>query len=448
MNENNKISMRAALLHTRMGIAGVLILGILLVISAYVMIFGFSEHVRQWNDPTAWLLYPKSAIPLWANSEGLSEHLVIQEPKIETSIFDTMSRTSAIYTFELRKDGLPSGIIYEYVARYTGSPLLEMRILLPDGKDIELASIALPNSDQEYKYQGRMFSTDSMIHKLVAMQLGDFQNIESAIFEKEKSIAQTGTYSVIVNLYDVSDTHATITNSTLIISGGAYGIMGTDEMRRDVILGLIWGTPLALFVGITVAVASVILGLAYGVYAGYKGGKKDESMMRLNDVIYALPALPFLIILGVTISNSIFVTVSFLVVFGWVGVAKISRSMSLQAKARGYVEASKMMGHGDAHTIIRHIIPQLLPYALASIAISVPAAITTEAGLSFLGLGDPEYPTWGSMLQDANQHGAAARGLWWWIIPPGLMIAITGLAFVFIGSAFDVVANPKLKQKT
>ena len=189
------------------------------------------------------------------------------------------------------------------------------------------------------------------------------------------------------------------------------------------------------------------MGLLYGVYAGFKGKKTDEAMMRLNDVVYALPALPFLIILAVTISNSIFMMVGFLMLFGWVGIAKVSRSMALQIKTKGYVEAAQMMGQKNSKIILKHIVPQLLPYAMASIAISVPAAITTEAGLSFLGLGDPTFPTWGQILHDANIYGAAPRGLWWWIAPPGVMIAITGLAFVFIGNALDSIVNPKLKKQ-
>lgn len=120
--------------------------------------------------------------------------------------------------------------------------------------------------------------------------------------------------------------------------------------------------------------------------------------------------------------------------------------MSLQIKTKGYVVAANMMGQKNSKIIFKHILPQLLPYAFASIAISVPAAITTEAGLSFLGLGDPSFLTWGQNLHDANTFGAAARGLWWWIIPPGIMIAITGLAFVFIGNAFDAIVIPNLKD--
>jgi len=222
--------------------------------------------------------------------------------------------------------------------------------------------------------------------------------------------------------------------------------MGTDELRRDLAVGLLWGTPLALFIGITVSVGSVILGLVYGVFAGYKGKRTDETLMRLNDIVYAMPVLPLLIILAVTIGNSIFLIVGFLVIFGWVGIAKVSRSMALQIKELQYVEASKLMGQKGWKIIFKHIIPQLLPYTFASIAISVPGAIITEAGLSFLGLGDPTFPTWGQILHDASSYGAAERGLWWWIIPPGIMIAITGLAFVFMGHAMDTIVNPKLRH--
>ncbi|MBI2111469.1 MAG: ABC transporter permease, partial [Nitrosarchaeum sp.] len=298
----------------------------------------------------------------------------------------------------------------------------------------------------------RIFSTDNMIRKNLDLQSNKFLfsinnlSAEDIIFSKtENHEPLKGNYIFLIKMYG-SNSEDQIPESRLIIGGKAFGIMGTDELRRDLAAGLLWGTPLALFIGLVVAIASVIMGLLYGVYAGYRGKKIDETMMRFNDVIYALPALPFLIILSVTISNSIFVMIGFLMVFGWVGVAKVARSMALQIKTRGYVEAANMMGQKDSKIVLRHILPQLLPYAFASIAISVPAAITTEAGLSFLGLGDPSFPTWGQILHDANVYGAAARGLWWWIMPPGVMIAITGLAFVFIGNALDAIVNPKLKR--
>jgi peptide/nickel transport system permease protein len=125
-----------------------------------------------------------------------------------------------------------------------------------------------------------------------------------------------------------------------------------------------------------------------------------------------------------------------------VGTAKIIRSLALQIKTFQYVEAAKFMGQSDLRIIFKHIIPQLLPLTFASMAIAVPAAILGEAALSFLGLGDPSIPTWGQILHEANSADAAARGIWWWILPPGLMIAITGLAFYLIGNTLDSFANP------
>ena len=327
-----------------------------------------------------------------------------------------------------------------------------MSVIRPDGIEIKLLSTSLPHTNTINTHNERIFSTDSSIKKNLLLQTNLFNfdltdlSSEEIIFSKiDSNNPLKGKYTFLFDLYGL-DSNNSIYESKLILGGKAFGLMGTDELRRDLIIGLLWGTPLALFIGLVVAIASVVMGLLYGVYAGFRGKKTDEAMMRFNDIIYALPALPFLIILSVTISNSIFLMAGFLIIFGWVGIAKISRSMTLQIKTKGYVEAANMMGQRKSKIIFKHIIPQLLPYAFASIAISVPAAITTEAGLSFLGLGDPTFPTWGQILHDANTFGAAARGLWWWVIPPGIMIAITGLSFVFIGNALDAIINPKLKR--
>ncbi|NIM25894.1 MAG: ABC transporter permease subunit [Nitrosopumilaceae archaeon] len=440
---------------SRVGIAGLSILGILILVSITAMVAIPSETFSQWNNPSNWISYPKVAIPVWVNLfliEKIPEHKILQNPveKIETS--GDISLVSHQFGFSFDYDDFPNDFIYEFSAKYSGSPLLQISVIRPDGKTLNLVSTSLPYSNTETMHTERVFSTDDSIRKNLFLQSDEFDfslnrlSAEDIVFAESNSHKPLkGNYLFIVNLYGVNSENQ-ISDSTLTIGGKAFGIMGTDELRRDLAIGLLWGTPLALFIGIVVAIASVAMGLVYGVYAGYRGKKTDEVMMRFNDVIYALPALPFLIILSVTISNSIFLMIGFLTIFGWVGVAKVSRSMALQIKTRGYIDAAEMMGQKKSKIILRHILPQLLPYAFASIAISVPAAITTEAGLSFLGLGDPSFPTWGQILHDANVFGAASRGLWWWIMPPGVMIAITGLAFVFIGNALDVIVNPKLRR--
>jgi peptide/nickel transport system permease protein len=384
--------------------------------------------------------------------EKIPEHKILDEPNVSTISLDEISVVSHQFHVNYVYDDFPSDFIYEFTAKYSGSPLLQISVLRPDGSIIKLFSASLPNAEDLVLHNEKIFSTDGTIKKNLFLQSDKFDfpiegfSAEDIVFSKStENVVLKGDYVFLVNLYGVQKENS-IVDSTLIVGGKAFGIMGTDELRRDLAVGILWGTPLALFIGIAVAIGSVVMGLVYGVYAGFKGKLTDESMMRFNDIIYALPVLPFLIILAVTISNSIFLMIGFLTVFGWVGIAKVARSMALQIKTKGYVEASMMMGQKNSKIIFKHILPQLLPYAFASIAISVPAAITTEAGLSFLGLGDPSFPTWGQILHDANTYGAAARGLWWWIVPPGLMIAITGLAFVFLGNALDVIVNPKLKR--
>lgn len=437
------------------GLAGIIILVILFTMSAVAFITIPVESFKEWNDPASWLTFPKSALPAWVNyflPEKMPEHMILQNPQIVSQNVGNIFLISNIFGVDYNYDEFPSDFIYEYTAKYTGSPLLQIWVTRPDGKELELISSSLPQSKTETSYHGFIFSTDGSMMKNIKKNQDSFMFPIDSLLAQNIVFSQTlqnnvlpGHYFFKVNLYSVNS-KPDLETSKFILGGKVYGLMGTDELRRNLTVGLLWGTPLALFIGITVAIGSVVIGLVYGVFAGYKGKRTDESLMRLNDIIYAMPALPLLIILAVTVGNSIFLIVGFLVLFGWVGIAKVSRSMALQIKTLQYVEAAKIMGQKDSKIIFKHILPQLLPYAFASIAISVPAAITTEAGLSFLGLGDPTFPTWGQILHDANTYGAAARGLWWWILPPGIMIAVTGLAFVFIGHAMDVIVNPRLKR--
>ncbi len=438
-------------LKSKLGLVGIFILSGLIVISITTMVVIPASTFQDWNNPEKWISYPKTSVPIWVNlisAEKIPEHKIINAEinVVENGDIVLVSQQFGVF-FDY--DDYPSDFIFETKTKYSDSHLVEIKVIQPDGNVLELLSTSLPYSESETIHEQRYFSTDNMMKKNLNLQLERFdlsREVTEIVFSQENySQVQKGEYVFMINTYGVSQS-AEILESKMILGGKAFGVMGTDELRRDLAIGLLWGMPLALLIGISVSIGSVVVGLIYGVYSGYKGKKTDEVMMRFNDVIYALPALPFLIILAVTISNSIFLMIGFLMIFSWVGIAKVSRSMSLQIKTRQYVEAAKIMGQKDSKIIFRHILPQLLPYAFASIAISVPAAITTEAGLSFLGLGDPSFPTWGQILHDANTYGAAAQGFWWWIVPPGILIAITGLAFVFIGNALDSIVNPKLKR--
>jgi len=397
-------------------------------------------------------------MPAWVNMLGLNmpEHLIMTANDADKSsllengvLIETHS-----YNLNFNYDSYPSDFMVMYTVKYGSiQPALQIDVLRPDGHEFQVYFASLPSSQNESnEFSARIFSTDTLIadsltgySSLFAYTVDPTRPQVMIFSDTEHNKVLKGTY-VIRNTFYMFDPNDSVVDSGVILGGKVYGIMGTDDLRRDLAIGLLWGAPVALFIGLTVSVAAVFIGLLYGIVAGYKGNRTDEGLMRINDVFYSLPTLPLLVILSVTIGRSIFLITGFLVIFGWVGMAKISRSLALQIKSLGYIEAARLMGQSDTRIIFKHIIPQLLPLTFASIAIAVPSAILGEAALSFLGLGDPSIPTWGQILHDAYSAGAISRGLWWWIVPPGLMIAITGLAFVLIGNALDKTVNVRSRR--
>ncbi|HEY7733223.1 MAG TPA: ABC transporter permease [Nitrososphaera sp.] len=445
---------------SKSGLAGILLLLSLILMSIYAAVAVPLESFRQWNNPVFWVDLPQSAAPAWTNigfGPKSTEHVVLSmdDASISSSFEGGVRTVTHSYSLNYNYDTYPDDFMIIYAAKYGSTqPALQVEVQRPDGNEFRIYFASLPPSQQaENEFAARIFSTDRLLSNELRKYVSSFsypQNFtrpQVMIFsDAEENRVLKGTYVVRETFY-LFDPADSVLDSGFILGGKVYGIIGTDDLRRDLSVGILWGAPVALFIGLTVAIAGVIIGLVYGVVAGYKGNRTDEGLMRINDIFYSLPTLPLLIILSVTIGRSIFLITGFLVIFGWVGMAKISRSLALQIKNLQYVEAAKLMGQSDFKIISKHIIPQLLPLTFASIAISVPGAILGEASLSFLGLSDPSIPTWGQILHDANTAGAASRGLWWWIVPPGLMIALTGLAFVLIGNALDAIVNPRSRKR-
>jgi peptide/nickel transport system permease protein len=445
---------------SKSGMAGVFLLLALVLMSVYAALAVPFESLRQWNNPVFWVDLPQSAAPAWTNfgfGPKNTEHVVLHmdQASVSVSAEGGVRTVTHSYSLNYNYDTYPDDFMLIYAARYGSTqPALQVDVLRPDGNEFRIYFASLPPSQQgDNEFSARVFSTDRAVSNELRKYLGTFSYPQDharpqvMIFsDPVENRVLKGTY-VIKETFYLFDPADSVIDSGFILGGKVYGIIGTDDLRRDLSVGILWGAPVALFIGLTVAIAGVIIGLLYGVIAGYKGNRTDEGLMRINDIFYSLPTLPLLIILSVTIGRNIFLITGFLVIFGWVGMAKISRSLALQIKNLQYVEAAKLMGQSDFKIITKHIIPQLLPLTFASIAISVPSAILGEATLSFLGLSDPSIPTWGQILHDANTAGAASRGLWWWIVPPGLMIALTGLAFVLIGNALDAIVNPRSRKR-
>ena len=473
-NINNNLTFISEFIRSKSGITGVIILLILISMTLYAF-FGIPFlSFKEWNNPNYWIDNPRLASPIWSDFYGffgrnIPEHLILSSSSdnndasssknkvtISTTNENGVTIVTHSYHINYNSDIPPNDFMITY-SLHKGEipPAIEIELVRPNKTkfDIYFESItpSISGSNQSITL-GRIFSTDNLIHQklLDYLKFYDYKQETSKpeimLFSNQdtRSIMK-GNYTFNVKFY-LFNNEDKIQNSKLILGGKKFGLMGTDELRRDLTVGLLWGAPVALFIGLSVSTISIIIGMIYGVIAGYKGKRTDEGLMRINDIFYSLPTLPLLIILSLFIGRSIFLIVLFLIFFGWMGTAKISRSLALQIKNFQYVEAAKLIGQPDIKIIFKHIIPQLLPLTFASIAISVPGAILAEASLSFIGLGDPSIPTWGQILHEAHIAAAASRGLWWWLIPPGMLIALTGLAFVLIGNTIDYILNPKMKR--
>ena len=408
----------------------------------------------MWSNPNYWINNPKTAAPSWTNFVGPKdfEHvsLDMSDAKVISESLEGIRADNYRFEINMQADSFPDDIIFLYSVKYGDiPPVLQIDINRPDNNTFTVYYSSLPPaSNMNTTFSDRIFSTNEIIREALNQYQSYFNYSISGLEPQVVIFSDTTKPGVLKGVYQISerfflfDNYSSVEDAGLILGGKVFGIIGTDDLRRDLAVGIIWGTPIALFIGLTVSIFSVAIGLFYGVIAGYRGKRTDETMMRVNDIFYALPTLPLLILLTIIYGSNIFLIIGFLLIFSWMGTAKVIRSIALQMRNFQYVEAAKLMGQSDLKVIFKHIIPQLLPLTFASVAIAVPAAILTEAALSFLGLGDPSLPTWGQLLHEANTADAASRGIWWWIVPPGLMIALTALAFFLIGNTLDAIANP------
>lgn len=237
------------------------------------------------------------------------------------------------------------------------------------------------------------------------------------------------------------------TNAMFTIAGLVHGFLGTDMAGSDVFSQLIWGSRISLAIGLLSAILATSIGVIVGVVAGYSGGIVDEITMRIIDVLLCLPVLPLLLTLVFLFGSNVFYIVILIAVFGWQGLSRMIRSQVLSLRETAFIECAVASGANKYYIMFKHLVPNVLPIAFASLVLSVPGAILLEASLSFLGFGDPRAPTWGKMLHSAFDFGGFSALAWWWIIPPGLAITFLCLAFVFMGHAFDEIVNPRLRRR-
>ena len=229
-----------------------------------------------------------------------------------------------------------------------------------------------------------------------------------------------------------------------LLPPGAPGLLaGSDVLGRDMAVALAYGARISLLVGITSTLCALGIGMLLGAVAGYYGGWLDDLLMRVTEFFQIIPRFVLLMVLVAFLQPSLSSTVIGIALVTWPQVARVVRGEFLSLRSREFVQAARTLGMGDARIIVTQILPNALPPIIVVSSMMVGSAILTESALSFLGLGDPNLLSWGSMIGGSR---SAMWVAWWTTVLPGVAIMLTVLALNFIGDGLNDALNPRRRR--
>ena len=247
----------------------------------------------------------------------------------------------------------------------------------------------------------------------------------------------------------------TATGASLDPPSAAH-LFGTDEVGRDMLNLTVHGARISMTIGLLATLITIFFGAVIGIVSGYVGGRSDQVLMRLTDFFLVLPTFVLAIVLAPIILDivgtdaelfgiraTLLVIIVVIGLTSWASMARIIRSQTLSVKERMFVDRARVIGGSRAHIMRRHILPNVVNLIVANAVLTFAGAIFTETTLSFIGLGDPFQPSWGQLLNAAQEAGAPGLGAWWYIVPPAVCVVVVILAFTLVGNALDDVLNPK-----
>jgi peptide/nickel transport system permease protein len=472
-------AIRQLILHSGSGRASLLLFVIMLAICGWVLLtYPPNFGADRWSNPVVWADNPKVAPPVWINvlpGNDRVEHQVDTIPQpVEIRTIPAGEVRVFASTFEFDAGEAPSflSLTLNGLSFSGRPPVIIATLVRPDGAQVNLANVpvtaARPGESEPIR---RFYETPERVvlstgdvatrgittvyqqqyaGEPIPPNLGDRLNV--ALFaipdaEADGGLALLpGTYRLQVQVV-TADPATEIAPIKIVWGGTVFGWMGTDNIGRDLMEGLLYGFPLALLIATLASLASTVIGASLGVLSGYAGGATDGVIQRFADIVSNVPTLPLLIFLVFVLGSQLWLIILVLVAFSWPGLTILVRSMVLQLRAGQLVEAARALGASRRRIMLRHVFPQVAPFIIAQMIFFAPGAILAEASLSFLGLGDTSTPTWGQMLEAGFRTGALYVGYWWWVLPPGLLIVFTAIAFMLLALALEPIVDPRLRRQ-
>jgi peptide/nickel transport system permease protein len=424
--------------------AGLGIVVFLLGVAAYALItIPYQQALDLWRGGEQWQHLPINASPAWTNwfrGENLPTTIEVDSrdgERVETD-FDGVRHIVYELEFDYPFTTFPSELNLLFGASFEElEPFARLIWHTPDGRTVSLGGHRVSRTErvaisQDWNLQRRLdglphvaLFADPNAAGLPQVLRGRYRlEIEAVLFEPGAQL-----------------------EARLITYGRVHGLGGTDHQRRDLMVALLWGTPVALAFGLIAAVGTTITTLVIAAAGVWYGGWIDAAIQRLTEVNIILPLLPILVLVGTLYTTSIWVMLGLVVALGIFSAGiKVYRAMLLPIRSSPYIEAARAYGAGNGRIVLRYMIPRILPVLIPGFVTLIPTYVFLEASLAVLGLGDPILPTWGKVMNDALREGALYHGFYYWMLSPAALLMLTGLGFAMLGFALDRIFNPRLRM--
>lgn len=419
-----------------------IILALVLISLITVIAIPYNQAVAQWRGGDgAWQMNPVNASPVWTDrlTGGNAPRTlrITGDPEtVQRAPFEGGLQIRLPLAFDFPHDQFPSELALRLTLTGTErAGFVEPIWQRPDGTEVRLGARRITGADRIALSQDRSLEG----------RLGDVPHVALFAAKDDRARVLPGRYTLLIEAV-LFDEDAGL-EAELVAFGRVHGLAGTDHLRRDLMLALLWGTPVALAFGLIAAVGTTVTTLVIAAVGVWFGGLVDAVIQRLTEITMILPILPVLVMVGTLYSTSIWLMLGVVVGLGIFSASiKMYRAMLLPLRRAPYIEAARAYGASDMRIVIRYMIPRILPVLIPSFVTLIPTYVFLEASLAVLGLGDPVLPTWGKVLNDAQTQGALFNGFYYWVIAPAVLLMLTGLGFALFGFALDRIFNPRLRS--
>lgn len=432
-------------------VVGLTIILILVIASIYTIIaIPVEDAIQFWRpEQTENYQVPVLANPAWVNffrreklPPTINKNTMNGTAEKETiSVSEEVTEVNISLRFNYPYSVFPDEVNLYLTADYEDKrPLVWVSWVQPDGREIDFGDSVI-SSSHTYRFANEARQLPREMRKGLSLPMHAlFANPEEGSVDP-----LTGTYELRVR--GMTFEEGADLNAELVVLGKVYGLAGSDDQRRDLIIPLLWGMPVALALGFLGALCASLITVIIAAVSAWYGGWVDILVQRFTEINMILPTLAIAITVFFIYSKSVWVILGVFVILSIFNTSvKNYRAILLQAKEAPYIEAARAYGASNWRIITRYLIPRIVPVLIPQLIILTPTFVFLEATLAYLGVSDPSFPTWGKVILSSFMSNALGEGHFHWVLGPVVLLIITGLAFAMVGYALDGILNRRMKH--